>query len=158
MFFPEIRRAVQEYKRENGEKMGIDYSGFNDDQLSDDYHYMIFPNITMNVMAESMMMFRQRPHPTDPNKMLYDIWMLELIPEGEKWPERPHHQYFRHGDKSIGQVLDQDAFNLPHVQAGMNSDAFEGLWIGEQEVRIRHFHKTLSDYLYGHNGPGEGEL
>ncbi len=153
-----IRRAVQTFKRENGPSQGKDYSDLNDDQLTDDYHYTIFPNVSLNVHADDVMMFRQRPHPTDPNKMLYDIWMLELVPEGEKWPERPRHQVFRHGDKSIGQVLDQDAFNLPHVQAGMNSDAFEGLWIGEQEVRIRHFHKTLSDYLYGHNGPGEGEF
>lgn len=153
-----IRRAVQEFKRRHGPEQGKDYSDLNDDQLTDDYHYMIFPNISLNVHADDVMMFRQRPHPSDPDKMLYDIWMLELVPEGEKWPERPQHQHFRHGDKSIGQVLDQDAFNLPYVQAGMKSAAFEGLWIGEQEVRIRHFHKTLGDYLYGNNGPGEGDL
>jgi len=84
--------------------------------------------------------------------------MLELVPEGEKWPPRARHQHFSHGDKSIGQVLDQDAFNLPHVQAGMQSSAYEGLWIGEQEVRIRHFHKVLSDYIYGANGPAEGDM
>lgn len=153
-----IRRAVQEHKRKHGAKQGRDYSALNDDQLTDDYHYTIFPNVSLNVHADDVMLFRQRPHPSDPNKMLYDIWMLELVPEGEKWPERPRHQHFSHGDRSIGQVLDQDAFNLPHVQAGMNSAGFEGLWIGEQEVRIRHFHKTLNDYLYGHNGPGEGDL
>lgn len=153
-----IRRAVQEFKREHGPAQGKDYSELNDDQLTDDYHYTIFPNVSMNVHADDVMMFRQRPHPTDPNKMFYDIWMFELVPEGEKWPKRPRHQLFKHGDRSIGQVLDQDAFNLPHVQNGMQSEAFEGLWIGNQEVRIRHFHKTLSDYLYGHNGPGEGDF
>ena len=29
----------------------------------------------------------------------------------------------------------------------MNSEGFEGLWIGNQELRIRHFHDTLEDYL-----------
>ena len=67
------------------------------------------------------MMFRMRPHATDPNKMFYDIWMFELVPAGEEWPERPRHQRFRHGDRSIGQVLDQDAFNLPTVQKGMHA-------------------------------------
>ncbi len=49
-------------------------------------------------------------------------------------------------------MLDQDAANLPGVQAGMHSAAFEGLWIGSQELRIRHFHKVIDDYVYG---PGE---
>jgi hypothetical protein len=31
----------------------------------------------------------------------------------------------------------------------MNSDAFKGLWIGSQELRIRHFHKVIDDYVYG---------
>ena len=119
-----IREALQNHKRKHGKSQGKDYSDLNDEQLTDDYHYTIFPNVSMNVHADDVMMFRQRPHPTDPNKMLYDIWMFELVPEGEKWPERPRHQVFSHGDKTIGQVLDQDAFNLPHVQAGMRSEAF----------------------------------
>ena len=46
-------------------------------------------------------------------------------------------------------MLDQDAANLPGVQAGMHSAAFKGLWIGAQELRIRHFHKVIDDYIYG---------
>ena len=145
----EIRRAVQEYKRENGEKMGYDYTDFNDDQLSDDYHYMIFPNITMNVMAESMMMFRQRPHESDPNKMYYDVQMFMTIPKGKPVPPLPDYEHVNHGERSLGLVLDQDSVNLPHVQKGMNSDAYKGLWISSQERRIRHMHKTLMDYING---------
>ena len=103
------------------------------------------------------MLFRQRPHPTDPNKMFYDIWMFELVPQSEEWPERVRHQHFKHGDKTIGQVLDQDAFNLPTVQTGMQSDFYPGLWIGDQELRIRHFHKVLDEYLYP-RGKQSGDL
>ena len=46
-------------------------------------------------------------------------------------------------------MLDQDAYNLPRVQEGMNSRAYEGLIIGDQELRIRHFHAVLSDYIDG---------
>ena len=153
----DIRLDVQRYKREHGAEQGKDYSELNDDQLTDDYHYTIFPNISLNVHADDVMMFRMRPHATDPNKMLYDVWMFELIPEGEEWPERPKHRRFPHGDRSIGQVLDQDAFNLPTVQKGMHSDAFKGLWIGDQELRIRAFHKSISDYVYP-NGQQPGDL
>jgi len=143
----DIRVAVQKQMRINGPAVGKDYSDLNDDQLTDDYHYMIFPNISINAHADDLMLFRQRPHATDPNKMLYDIWMFGLLPEGEEAPRRPRNQRFKHGDKSIGQVLDQDAFNLPTVQKGMQSDAFKGLWIGEQELRLRHFHKVIDDYI-----------
>jgi hypothetical protein len=117
--------------------------------LTDDYHYLIFPNVTLNTHADDLMLFRQRPHETDPNRMYYDIWTFELIAEGAEWPDRPKHQRFQYGDKSIGLVLDQDAQNLPGVQAGMHSAGFDGLWLGEQELRIRHFHKVLDDYVYG---------
>ena len=144
-----IRRDVQMHMRKHGASKGKDYSRLNDDQLTDDYHYLIFPNVTMNTHADDLMLFRQRPHASDPNKMYYDIWTFELVPEGQEWPDRPRHQRFRYGEKSIGLVLDQDAQNLPNVQAGMHSAGFEGLWLGKQELRIRHFHKVLDDYVYG---------
>jgi phenylpropionate dioxygenase-like ring-hydroxylating dioxygenase large terminal subunit len=147
-----IRRDVQKWKRKHGPAQGKDYSRLNDDQLTDDYHYLIFPNVTLNVHADDLMLFRQRPHPEDPNRMYYDVWTFELVPEGAERPRRPRHQHFRYGDKSIGLVLDQDAQNLPGVQAGMNSAAFQGLWLGAQELRIRHFHKVLDDYVYGPGG------
>jgi phenylpropionate dioxygenase-like ring-hydroxylating dioxygenase large terminal subunit len=143
----DIRRDVQKHMRATGAARGFDWSGLNDDQLTDDYHYMIFPNVTLNTHADDLMLFRQRPHATDPDKMLYDIWMFEMLPERAEPPPRPRHQRFRHGDKSIGQVLDQDAMNLPTVQKGMHSAAFKGLWLGEQELRIRHFHHVLDTYL-----------
>jgi phenylpropionate dioxygenase-like ring-hydroxylating dioxygenase large terminal subunit len=143
----DIRRDVQQHMRATGAARGFDWSGLNDDQLTDDYHYTIFPNVTLNTHADDLMLFRQRPHATDPDRMLYDIWMFEMQPEGEEPPPRPRHQHFRHGDRSIGQVLDQDAMNLPTVQKGMHSSAFKGLWLGEQELRIRHFHKVLDDYI-----------
>lgn len=143
----DIRQDVQRFMRQHGAEQGKDYSELNDDQLTDDYHYTIFPNVSLNVHANDVMLFRIRPHPSDPNKMFYDIWMMDLIPNGGEAPERPKHQFFKHGDRSIGTVLDQDAFNLPTVQKGMQSDAFKGLWIGDQELRIRHFHKVIDDYI-----------
>jgi hypothetical protein len=143
-----IRRDVQKQKRLVGGPQGKDYSELNDDQLTDDYHYTIFPNLSLNLHADDFWVFRQRPHATDPNKMYYDIWTYELVPKGQEWPQRAKHQSWKHGDKSIGLVLDQDAANLPNVQAGMHSRGFRGLWLGRQELRIRHFHKVIDDYLF----------
>ncbi|MDF3853834.1 SRPBCC family protein [Paracoccus sp. P2] len=143
----EVRKALQAFKRKHGPEMGLDYSDLNDDQLTDDYHYNIFPNLTLNTHADDLMLFRQRPHPTDPNKMFFDLFIFKLLKKDEPRPKKPRHEQFRHGEKSLGLVLDQDAYNLPGVQAGMNSDSFGGLWIGDQELRIRHFHHVLESYV-----------
>jgi phenylpropionate dioxygenase-like ring-hydroxylating dioxygenase large terminal subunit len=153
-----IRRDVQKHKRAHGRAQGRDYSELNDDQLTDDYHYMIFPNLSLNVHADDFWIFRQRPHATDPDRMYYDIMTFELVPEGQEWPARVRHKQWKHGDRSIGLVLDQDAQNLPGVQAGMHSKGFRGLWIGEQELRIRHFHKVIDDYVYGPGAKPPGAI
>ena len=90
-----LRRDVQQWKRKHGPAQGKDYSRLNDDQLTDDYHYLIFPNVSLNVHADDLMLFRQRPHPTDPDRMFYDIWTFELVADGHEPPERPRHQHFR---------------------------------------------------------------
>ncbi len=151
-----IRRDVQKWKREHGPQQGKDYSRLSDDQLTDDFHYLIFPNLSLNVHADDLWIFRQRPHPTDPDRMFYDILTFDLVPDGQVWPERAAHKQWKHGDKSIGLVLDQDSQNLPCVQAGMHSRGFRGLWAGRQELRIRHFHKVIDGYVYGPGGRPAG--
>jgi hypothetical protein len=94
------------------------------------------------------MLFRQRPHETDPDKMYFDVQMFKLLKKDEEKPRRkPKNERFKHGERSMGLVIDQDAANLPGVQRGMHSEAYEGLWLGDQELRIRHFHKVLMDYV-----------
>ena len=122
-------------------------SELNDDQLSDDYHYYIFPSLTFNTTALSFLFFRQRPHATDPNKMLFDLQTYLRLPPGAEAPPRPPHTQHRHGEVSLGLVLDQDSYNLPRVQKGMNSRAYPGLLINYRERRIRHMHKVLDGYL-----------
>lgn len=143
-----IREKVQEHMRAHAASEGRDYSDLNDDQLTDDFNYLVFPNLTFNTHADHLMLFRHRPHPTDPNRMIFDTWTLEYLVDEDEIPERrPRHRHFAGGEKSLGMVIDQDGSNLPKVQRGMNSEAYEGLWLGDLEVRIRHFHKTLDDYL-----------
>jgi phenylpropionate dioxygenase-like ring-hydroxylating dioxygenase large terminal subunit len=145
----DVRQAMQKHKRESQGNLPRDYSMFNDDQLTDDYHYYLFPNITMNIHADSMMLFRQRPHETDPNKMYFDLQMFAQMPDGAEKPEPPEHEQFKHGERSLGLVLDQDSVNLPHLQKGMHSAALQGIWISHQERRIRHMHHTLMKYING---------
>ena len=64
---PAIARAVRDVQ---GPAMGADFSELRDEQLVDDFHYTIFPNVTLNLFGRTAWLFRHRPHATDPNKML----------------------------------------------------------------------------------------
>lgn len=143
----DVRPALQRAVREQGRALGIDFSELNDDQMTDDFHYTIFPNVNFNIHARGAAMFKHRPHPTDPNKMYYDIQNYTRIPEGATPPERPEWRQYKHGEISLGLTLDQDADNLPYMQNGMRSRGFQGLTLGRQERRLRHFHKVLMDYI-----------
>ena len=145
----DVRPAMQEATKKSAAAQGVDVSELNDDQLSDDYHYYIFPSLTFNTNALNFLFFRQRPHATDPNKMYFDMQTYVRIPPGVDHPPRPIHSQYKHGEISIGLVMDQDSYNLPRVQKGMNSRAYKGLLINYRERRIRHMHKVLDNYLEG---------
>lgn len=161
-----LRDAVAAHKREMSADNGLDFSQLTDDQLTADYHYNIFPNITFNLFGEQMWMFRHRPHPTDPDKMYFDRMIFNRVPKGEVKAGanagavdlfvelgdevvdgRPEHRFYRYGEQSSGLLLDQDASCLDGVQKGLHSRGMKGLWISEHEIRIRNFHHWWERYM-----------
>ena len=148
----EARAAYAEAVRKIAPTLGANVSRLNESQLCDDFHYTVFPNLTFNAHSLFTWVFTHRPHPSDPNRMYFDFISLLNAP-GQELP-RPEKQHFStdNGDTLDGQceggeLLDEDLYNLPRIQAGMRSAAFQGLQLGTQEVRIRHFHDTLMGYL-----------
>jgi phenylpropionate dioxygenase-like ring-hydroxylating dioxygenase large terminal subunit len=161
-----LREAVAAHKRAMTNEHGLDFSKLTDDQLTADYHYNIFPNVTFNLFGEQMWMFRHRPHPSDPDKMFFDRMIFNRVPKGEvsaaskagavdmfvelddvQIDERPEHVFYRHGEKSSGLLLDQDSSCLAGVQKGLHSRGMKGLWISYQERRIRNFHHWWEKYM-----------
>ncbi len=152
----DARSAFGNAIRSMGSGLGADFSQLNESQMCDDFHYTIFPNITLNIHSMFVWVFRHRPHPSDPNKMYFDFWNLLNTPNQDV--KRPRHEArsaVKGGDLSHipgGEILEEDMYNLPRIQSGMQSDAFESLHLGIQEVRIRHFHRVLMSYLDGGDG------
>lgn len=146
------RRAFADAIRSLGPATGADFSRLNESQMCDDFHYTIFPNVTFNTHSMFVWVFTHRPHPGDPNKMFFDF--LNLVNTPAQDVERPEKLHLRasNGDTvdglcEGGNLLDEDLYNLPRIQRGMNSRAFESLHLGRQEVRILHFHDTLMRYV-----------
>lgn len=164
-----LRSAVAAHKRAMTEHHGLDFTNLTDDQLTADYHYNVFPNITFNLFGEQMWMFRHRPHPTDPDKMYFDRMIFNRVPTGNvsasanagavdlfvelgdnQVEGRPEHTFYRYGEQSSGLLLDQDASCLAGVQKGLHSRGMKGFWISHHERRIRNFHHWWEKYMAEH--------
>lgn len=162
-----VRPAVQAAKRARAERLGIDYSGFLDNQLTDDWNYDIFPNIQVGIHPEGVSMLYFRPHATDPRRFVFDVIVMmhpqenpEILPPAymglpEGWdisgrePAEIQHVDWREG--GLGEVFDQDSSLFAQVQQGIESLGFRGSVLSEQEQRIGHFHAELERYISGAN-------
>jgi hypothetical protein len=135
------------------------YPNMTDQQLVDYFHVTLFPNLTLTMSPEQLQVLRTEPHPTDPEKCVFQHWILVPPIEGMKevmtpigmlplqWAEHRHSVY---GDgQSLGFVADQDLSIGTSQQKGLNSRGFKGCTLSYQEKRVQRFHELLDDYVYG---------
>lgn len=140
----------------------LPFKHMNDEQLVHQYHYSFFPNTTFTQTPDGGAVFRYRPHATDANRCYYDFFILAHLPPGTPKIQRPPHKTHAHEDgidyaqafdgtfdPILANVLAQDGSNMVTMQAGVQSDSFKGMNLCEQELRLRHFHKTIDDFIAG---------
>lgn len=152
----DIRAAVIAAKRALGPARGYDYAGMSDQQLVDYFHCTLFPNLTITMSPEQCQILRTEPHPTDPEKCVFQHWCLYPPVAGMHTVETPvgpaplqHDAVRRHsvwGDGvSLGFVADQDLSIGTTQQQGLNSRGFKGCILPGQEKRVQRFHELLND-------------
>lgn len=155
----EARRALQQAKRKLGPARGFKhYKTLSDEQLTDYYHYTLFPNVSLTMSSDGWQVLRPEPHPTDPEKCIFDHWFFVPVVEGQEQVETPigllpvepgEHQVFKHGERSLGFVADQDLSIAVGQQLGLASRSFRDAYLSNQEGRVRRYHEVLNDYLEG---------
>lgn len=151
----EIRKAMIEAKRRLGPDRGfIHYEGMNDSELVDYYHYTLMPNVSFTMSADGFQMLRTEPHPSDPERCIFDHWfIMPPVPGMDEvdtpigrlpfeWAERVR---FQHGEGSLGFVADQDLSVSESQQLGLHSRGYTGSLLTGQEKRIQRFHELLND-------------
>ena len=150
------------HRRSIEQESYLPFRDMNDEQLVHQYHYTFFPNTTFTQTPEGGAVFRYRPHASDPAKCYYDFFIMAHLPPGAERTERPMHQVHPHEaapdyatvfegtfDPVFANVLAEDGSNMATMQAGVASESFKGMILGDQEVRLRHFHKTVDDFIGG---------
>ena len=155
----DVRDAVRKAKLERAMITQLDYSRYVPNQMTDDWNYNIFPNITVNLHPEGALIQRLRPVPGEPESCIYE--MITLIhpvddptyrlpqyidPDGSidcRTSAEVEYLTFDDGEPGMGLITDQDRAILGKVQAGVKSQAFQGARLSEQELRLRHFHAEI---------------
>lgn len=157
----DTREALQEARRELGPARGYEYfNNLCDSQLTDAYHYTLFPNFAVSLWVDGFHFLRARPHPTDPEKCLFDNWWYAPAPEGVTEPVRTtaglverdtdvEHEIFEPGERTMGLTIDQDMTIFPAQQMGMRSRGYKGSYLANQENRISRLHRLVDEYIAG---------
>jgi len=164
----DVHLEIVKQKRAIQDETYLPYKNMNDEQLVHQYHYSFFPGTTFTQTPEACVVFRYRPHPSDPGLCFFDFLITVHNPPGTPVPDYEHRLY-RHDelqdyaqafegtfDPVLANVLKQDGSNLPTIQRGTASEGFKGMILGDQEVRLRHFHQIIDRYLMG-NYPLSGD-
>jgi len=159
----DVRGAVQQAKRARQANSVFPYDRLNDSQLSDAWHFMLFPSVHFNLFPEFYVAMRYRPHPDgDPEKMFFDFIMCAPLDAGESLPAYQH-RIVRGGAERVGdvlqwgvrshpvvnQVLSEDIALVEQVQAGMRSAGFPGPILSSDERRIAHYLRTIDALIRG---------
>ncbi|WP_156680928.1 aromatic ring-hydroxylating oxygenase subunit alpha [Sphingomonas profundi] len=155
----EARLALQKQKRELGRQRGFKHHDtMTDSQLTDYYHYTLWPNLTLTMSPDGFQVLRSEPHPTDPEKCIFQHWYLMPPVEGRDEVVTPvgtvpfgdnEKEIVIYGEKSLGFVADQDMSIAIGQQQGLHSRGYTGGVISGQEKRIQRFHELLNDAV-GH--------
>ncbi len=165
----DIRGDVQKLRREAGPRLGFDYDGLSDERLSDVEQYNIFPNTMITVQPDNALIARARPHPTDPNRCLWDKFTFRMQPNASVAERagveftlfdpadlepvaRPDHDEFDQDDiiagrKTMTITIDQDIHLIRDIQSGMRSRGFDTARLCEDEDRIQHYHDWLNYFM-----------
>lgn len=157
-----VRHTLQQAKRAPDNVFGLDYSHYSDNQLTDDWSYSIFPNMSLNAHPEGVLFMRYLPHRSDPERSFFHVMVLmPKMRAGARPPAymgveddvdvsgtaRPARQCRTMQDAGLGWALDQDLAVLRELQQGMRSAGLQALRLSEQEARIQQFWAEYAKYV-----------
>ena len=131
-----------------------------DEQLTDAFHYTLFPNFAVSVWSDGFHFLRARPHYKDPEQCLFDNWWYASPASIEGGVERgasdgdgsdgeAERKLLDYETDSIGPAIEDDVTVFVTQQRGFRSRGFKGVYLAEQEMRIRRYHELIDDYIDG---------
>jgi phenylpropionate dioxygenase-like ring-hydroxylating dioxygenase large terminal subunit len=142
-----VAHWLQSAKREDAAR-GVVWPSLTSEQLGkagNSCHF--FPNLAIGYGFTFALCYRARPHGRDPNKCIFEAYVIERFPEGKE-PKTAWAYAAADNREEWLTVLPQDFENMPEVQRGMRSRGFQGVIPNpKQEQTISNFHRNLAHYM-----------
>ncbi|MEM9743822.1 MAG: aromatic ring-hydroxylating dioxygenase subunit alpha [Pseudomonadota bacterium] len=165
----DTREALQVAKQKLGPERGYThYATVPPEQLTDAFHYTLFPNFAVSLWSDGFHFLRARPHPTDPGQCFFDNWWYSSpasldspltnraasVMEGSLEHANPETgevdvSVLSYPEDSIGPAIEEDVAVFVTQQRGFRSRGFKGVYLANQEKRIRRYHELIDDYIEG---------
>ena len=147
-----LRQFMASRSRENlREHAGDKADLYCDAELLDSLDYTLFPNFHP-WGAFNGIVYRFRPNGNDHRSAIMECIMLAPF-QGERPPAatvrwlEPDEKW-SNALSYLGKVFDQDSFNMPKVQAGLESTYQSGVVLsGYQESKVRWLHTKLTEWI-----------
>jgi hypothetical protein len=124
-----------------------------DAEMVDNLDYTLFPNFHP-WGAFNRIVYRFRPNGNDQRSAIMECIMLAPF-QGER-PPAAQIRWLKEEEPwssalgFLGKVFDQDAFNMPKVQMGLESTYKPGITLGNyQESKVRWLHHKLGEWVEG---------
>ena len=144
-FMAEINRAG--LRPDAGEMADV----YCDAEILDSLDYTLFPNFHP-WGAFNRIVYRFRPNGHDHRSAIMECIMLAPF-QGERPPPVPitwlePDQKWSSALGFLGKIFDQDSFNMPKVQLGLESTYKSGITLsGYQESKVRWLHEKLTEWV-----------
>jgi phenylpropionate dioxygenase-like ring-hydroxylating dioxygenase large terminal subunit len=130
-------------------------SRLSDAEMCDSFYYTVFPNFHP-WGAYNRIVYRFRPYGNRHDMSIMECMFLAPYDEAEgRPPAVPVHELGPDDDWTeawelgmLARVFNQDVFNLPKVQAGLETGAIDTVTFANyQETKLRHFHALLEQWI-----------
>jgi Ring hydroxylating alpha subunit (catalytic domain) len=154
------KRSGKQKRRLGVERGCSHYARLSDEQLTDTFHYTVFPNFATSLNPDGMLFLRALPHASDPEQCLFDCWYYTfgeansfgqlLTAEGAEGKGQAARQVVDYGATSLGVVLDGDAFVMAAQQRAMRSRGYRGSVLAGQEKRVAQYHERIDQLMHNH--------
>jgi phenylpropionate dioxygenase-like ring-hydroxylating dioxygenase large terminal subunit len=135
--------------------VGEQVDTWSDAEFIDNIDYTLFPNFHP-WGAYNRIVYRFRPNGDDHRSSIMEVFLLSPF-KGER--PRPAKTTYLDADDSyteatelgmLGKIMDQDLFNMPKVQKGLEQTAKPGITLATyQESKVRWIHTLLGQWVEG---------
>jgi hypothetical protein len=134
---------------------GVDMEKVSDTAAIDSTEYFLFPNFLPWPVLGIPILYRFRPYKTDPDYCILEAMLMMPVQPGADRPPAAK-VYWVEGDDfceapgigALGPAINQDMANLERIQVGLKASRKGAVTLANyQEIRIRHYHKTLMKYV-----------